>query len=78
MVDDLFGPHTVSQMETVGILRIVLMFLWLVEVERLSVRSRIRKGTGLVVVDCVNDYIYLILLIGEPYIYSPLIIGSVV
>lgn len=78
MVDDLSEPHTVSQMETVGILRIIWMLLCLVEVERLSVRSRIRKGTGLVVVDCVIDYIYLILLVGESYICGPLIIGLVV
>lgn len=61
-----------------GILRIILMLLCLVEVEMLSVRIGIRKGTSLVVVDCVIHYIYVILLVGESYICGPLIIGLVV
>lgn len=72
------GDHTVSQMETVGILELILMLLSLVEVGSLSVRSRIRKRTGVGVIHCVIDYIYSILLIGESYICGPLIIDSVV
>lgn len=56
-------------METMG-MKLILMFLRHGEVDRLSVRSRIRNGMGVVMEDCVTDYFYSIIPAGGSYIYG--------
>lgn len=49
-------------------MKLILMFLRHREVDRLSVRSRIRNRIGVVIVDCVADYFYSVFPAGGSYI----------